>query len=214
MESSEKSFAFLFDLDGVLIDSEKEYTGIWARINHEFPTGIDNFEVVIKGTTLKQILEKYYTDDVTRKKVADRLHELESQMLYDYKPGALEFLGKLKKNGFPAALVTSSDNKKMNHLWAQRPELKDLFDLVVTGEMVTKSKPDPEGYLLAASRLGFSPLKSIVFEDSLQGVMAGIKAGAFVVGMAGTLPGETLAPYSHIVVRNFDEIDLENLILK
>lgn len=207
-----KNIGFLFDLDGVIIDSESEYTRIWAQINREFPTGVENLEQVIKGCTLSKILKDNYHDDSTRNKVACRLHELESVMSYEYLPAAREFLDELNTRSLPCVLVTSSDNKKMIHLKEELPNLLDFFSFVITGDMVSTSKPSPEGYLLGASKINCSPSNCVVFEDSLQGVMAGKNSDAYVVGIEGTLPGSTLAPYSHIVIKRLDDIDLDDLI--
>ncbi|MCH5227439.1 MAG: HAD family phosphatase [Muribaculaceae bacterium] len=212
MGKNKKNIGFLFDLDGVIIDSESEYTRIWAQIGKEFPTGIDNFETKIKGSTLSKILSDYYHDEGTRLLVAQRLHELENKMHYSFLPYSEEFLIQLKQQELPCALVTSSDNQKMAHLYEEIPHLEELFQFIVTGDKVTTSKPSPEGYLLGAEKIGVNPQRCAVFEDSLQGVMAGKNANAFVVGVVGTLPSEILAPYSHIMIQSFNEINLDNLI--
>lgn len=205
---------FLFDLDGVIIDSEREYTRIWAQINREFPSGVPDLEVKIKGCTLTKILTENYHDDVTRAAVSDRLHQLENEMKYDYLPHALNFLQELKRRNLPTVLVTSSDNKKMDHLRDEIPDIFDYFRYVVTGDMVNSSKPNPEGYLKGADLIKCAPENCVVFEDSLQGVMAGKNAGSYVIGMEGTVPRESLAPYSHIIIKNFRDIDLDSLIHK
>ena len=206
------NIGFLFDLDGVLIDSESEYSRIWSQINVEFPTGIENLETVIKGCTLEKILNDYFPDSDVKIKVNDRLHELEALMHYEYLPGAREFLNKLSDLKLPKALVTSSDKKKMAHLKEEIPGFEDIFDFIVTANLVTESKPSPQGYLLAASKLGKKPENCVVFEDSLQGVMAGRNAGSYVVGIEGTLSGDTLKPYSDRIVGNLGELDLNDLI--
>lgn len=203
---------FLFDLDGVIIDSESEYSKIWAQINREFPTGKDNLEKIIKGCTLSKILSEHYQDDATRHDVAARLHELEQNMHYDFLPGSENFLRGLKERQMPMALVTSSDEKKMQHLEEELPGFLDIFDFIVSAGMVSSSKPSPEGYLLAASRLGANSRNCVVFEDSLQGVMAGRNAGAFVVGVTGTLGADALRDFSDKLVERLDETDIENLI--
>lgn len=214
MVNFSKNIGFLFDLDGVIIDSENEYTKIWSQINREFPTGIENFAHKIKGSTLSKILEENYHSKELQEAVALRLHQLENQMNYDYLPFARSFLKELNERNIACVLVTSSDNRKMEHLWEEIPELKGYFKHIITGDMVNKSKPDPEGYLLAAKLIDANPENCVVFEDSLQGVMAGKNAKSYVVGMAGTLPAEILAPYSHIVVNNFNEIEIDSLIQK
>ncbi|MCH5229952.1 MAG: HAD family phosphatase [Muribaculaceae bacterium] len=214
MSVSCNRIAFLFDLDGVIIDSEKEYTKIWNTIEKEFPTGIPEFPKVIKGTTLTNILNTYYSDSIIRNKVKNRLHELEENMHYEYLPHAKEFLIELKKRNLPCALVTSSDNKKMSHLREEIPELESYFNYIVTGNIIKKSKPDPEGYLIAAEHLYAKPQNCVVFEDSLQGVIAGKTSGSYVVGICGTISPEILRPYCHTLINHFKELDLEDLILK
>lgn len=208
----ENKYGFLFDLDGVLIDSEKEYSRIWATVNSEYPTGVADLEVKIKGCTLDKILDDYYPDMATRKNVVDRLYELEGKMHYEYLPGAYELLSALKDGNYSAAMVTSSNDDKMRHLDEELPDIRSFFNAIVTADQITKSKPDPEGYLKGAELLDKDIENCVVFEDSLQGVKAGKGAGALVVGVAGTLPREVLMPYSDIVVDSLAEIDLNDLI--
>ncbi len=200
----------LFDLDGVLVDSERIYTKIWEAIERQWPTGIDNFAYKIKGTTLEDILERYFPEDV-REDVTKELIRLEGMMIYEPLPGAIEFLDALKQRGIPIALVTSSNGLKMAHLWNDMPGFEQKFDAIITGDEVKCSKPDPEGYLAAASALGVDPKRCAVFEDSLQGVKAGKAAGAFVIGIAGTLKAADIEPYSDIVVNAVADIYPEKL---
>lgn len=212
MIDANQEIGFLFDLDGVIIDSESEYSRIWRLLNKEFPTGVENLEEVIKGCTLSKILNEFYSDEKTRYEVSLRLHEMEDQMVYNYLPFAEDFLKELSDRKICCALVTSSDNKKIAHLKQELPALLDYFDFVVTGDKVKASKPSPEGYLLGAAKINKDPRKCVVFEDSLQGVMAGRKAGAFVVGVCGTLSSEKIEPYSDLLINNFNEINLDDLI--
>lgn len=206
------STGFLFDLDGVLIDSEREYSKIWTQVNKEYPTGKESLEKIIKGCTLDKILDDHYPDLEVREKVVKRLYELEKLMKYEYLPGARELLMALKEKGQPIVLVTSSNDIKMAHLDEEIPELRGLFDFIVTADLISHSKPNPEGYLLGASKINRDSRNCIVFEDSLQGVKAGRNSGAYVVGVAGTLPREVLAPYSDIVIDSLTELDADNLI--
>lgn len=208
----ENKYGFLFDLDGVLIDSEKEYSRIWATVNSEYPTGVADLEVKIKGCTLDKILDDYYPDMATRKNVVDRLYELEGKMHYEYLPGAYELLSALKDGNYSAAMVTSSNDDKMRHLDEELPDIRSFFNAIVTADQITKSKPNPEGYLKGAELLERDIENCVVFEDSLQGVKAGKAAGALVVGVTGTLPREVLMPYSDMVVDSLAEIDLNDLI--
>ena len=197
--------ACLFDLDGVLVDSERIYTKIWEAIEKHWPTGIENFAYKIKGTTLEDILERHFPEEA-REDITKELLRLEGMMIYGPMPGAIEFIDALKAKGIPVALVTSSNGLKMDHLWHDMPGFKEKFDVIITGDEVTNSKPDPEGYLAAAKALGVDPKRCAVFEDSLQGVKAGNAAGAFVIGIAGTLKASDIQPYSDIVVNAVADI--------
>lgn len=205
-----KDIGCLFDCDGVIVDSERIYTKIWEAIEKQWPTGIDNFAYKIKGTTLEDILERHFPEEV-RDDVTKELLRLEAMMIYDALPGALGFLDELKEKGIPTAMVTSSNGYKMAHLWNDMPDLKEKFDVVITGDEVKCSKPNPEGYLAAAAAIGIDPKRCAVFEDSLQGVKAGKAAEAFVVGVAGTLKASDIAPYSDIVVDKVADINIEEL---
>ena len=212
MIGSVPMMGFLFDLDGVLVDSEKQYTRIWESINSEFPTGVDDMPQRIKGTTLDKILSEYYPDAEVRKKVTARLYELEAKMVYAMTPGANELLEKLANRMVGVALVTSSDSHKMKHLWKDLKGLKKCFNVIIDATQVTRSKPDPQGYLLAARSLNADPEACVVFEDSLQGVKAGKAAGCYVVGVAGTLKREVIEPYCDRVVDSLEEIDPDEII--
>ncbi|MDE6022025.1 MAG: HAD family phosphatase, partial [Muribaculaceae bacterium] len=194
----------------VLVDSERIYTKIWEAIEAQWPTGIENFAYKIKGTTLEDILERYFPENV-RENVTNELIRLESMMIYEPLPGAIDFLNTLIKEKIPIALVTSSNNIKMEHLWNDMPDFKEKFDVIITGDEVKCSKPDPEGYMTAAKALGVTPQRCAVFEDSLQGVKAGKAAGAYVIGVAGTLKASDIAPYCDTVVNAVAEVNLEIL---
>ncbi len=204
--------ATLFDLDGVLIDSETEYTKIWSEINRRYSSQYSDLAFRIKGMTLNNILETYFPDKSLHEKIRQDLYELEGKMVYNWKPGAKELLEKLMDLGIPRVLVTSSDKKKMAHLESERPDLFPLLSDIITAERITRSKPDPEGYLLGAKLAGVDSPNCAVFEDSLQGVKAGKASGSYVIGVAGTLPPVTLKPYSERVIESLEEIDPQELI--
>lgn len=207
-----EAIGFLFDLDGVLIDSEREYTRIWHEINILYPTGIENFENIIKGQTLQKILEENYPNPEVRQSVKTELHEREKKMRYSYCPGADNFLKKLNERNAKIAVVTSSDEVKMNHLHNDLPSFKERINVIIDASKVKKSKPDPEGYLLGADALKVNIRKCVVFEDSVQGVRAGRNAGAYVIGITGTKTREELMPYSDRVIDCLNEVDINELI--
>lgn len=205
-----KTIGFLFDLDGVLIDSEPEYTRIWSEIEMCFPTGIDNFAIKIKGQTLPEILNSNFARHL-HDDIIDMLNEKEQQMHYDWLPGARETLDKLREMAFGAVLVTSSNDMKMRHLREERPELEDFFTDIVTADRISRSKPDPEGYLLGAEILNVPAARCAVFEDSRQGVKAGKASGAYVVGLTTTLKREDIESQCDRIIENLTKIDIEEL---
>ena len=136
--------AALFDLDGVLIDSETLYTRFWENVGkvHNLPS--PTFAYDIKGTTLTDILNTHFSNPQVRKDVDRLLHEFENEIVYPIFPGALEFVDLLRSQGLKTVIVTSSDTKKMDFLFAQHPGFSSHFDAIVTACDVTRSKPDPE----------------------------------------------------------------------
>lgn len=203
---------FLFDLDGVLIDSERRYTRIWQQIVDKYPTGIDNFPHVIKGMTLYNILDRYYPDPAVREAVEEMCIAAEAHIDYDYMPGAKALLTQLRSMNVPMAMVTSSDKPKMQALRLKLPDLCEWFDAVVDGNMVTKGKPDPEPYLTGARLLGLDPHHCVVIEDSLTGIEAGKRAGALVVGLSDTLGREAIMPKAHITIDSLEELNPQKVI--
>ncbi len=202
--------AALFDLDGVLIDTEPVYTEIWSNIERHFPTGIDNFAQRIKGTTLPDILSQYFRKE-DYAAIISMLTEAEDNMEYPLFTGTVPFLKKLKEAQIPAAIVTSSNDIKMRRLFAMYPGFNEFFDAIITDSHVKRSKPDPEGYLLAASKLGVEPADCVVFEDSFNGLKAGVAAGASVVAIATTNSADSLRQYTTLIATDLSDKSLDAL---
>lgn len=199
----------LFDLDGVLVDSEGEYSVFWGGIGDRYRLA-STFAADIKGTTIGEILLNFPEAD--RQGILEELHAFESEMRYPVYPGVMDFLQSLKNEGIPSAIVTSSDNVKMQLLRRRQPQLLDLVDDIITGSMVTHSKPHPEGYLRGAELLGVPIESCYVFEDSLQGLQAGRSSGATVIGLATTNPRPKVEPLADKTFDRFAEIDLAAII--
>lgn len=186
--------AALFDLDGVLIDSETLYTQFWDRVGERHHLPSPTFAYDIKGTTLADILSTHFPEPEVRADVDRLLHEFENEIVYPVFHGALEFVDMLRERGLKTVIVTSSDNKKMDFLFAQHPDFASHFDAIVTACDVTHSKPHPEPYLKGALKAGVDPGECIVFEDSFQGLDSGRSAGCRVVGLYTTNPQHQVAP--------------------
>lgn len=203
----------LFDFDGVIVDTEPLYDIFWDEAGVRYETGIDHFAAVIKGTTLPYIMEKYFSDrtEEFRQMVIKESTEYESTMPLPAMPGSIEFLHLLKENGVQIGLVTSSDNAKVARAFKMH-RLENLFDTVVTADRITKGKPDPMCYLLAATDLNVSPSDCLVFEDSFAGIQAGTAAGMRVIGLSTTNPEESLKDKVYEVIPNFEKITFEDYL--
>lgn len=209
----DKNMAFLFDLDGVIVDTEPQYSIFWDKVGNDYLHDSDHFGMKIKGNTLRQIFERHFAGhDDWQKQIASDLLAWERAMRFDLIPGIEEFLNKVREAGISTAIVTSSDNEKLDSLWRAHPHLKSYFNTVISANDITRSKPDPEGYLLAAHRLGVAPQQAFVFEDSLAGLQAGRAGGMTVIGLATTLPAEKIAPLADRVIDHFVGITPENII--
>jgi HAD superfamily hydrolase (TIGR01509 family) len=131
-------------------------------------------------------------------------------MVYEYIPGAREFIEELKRNGVRMAVVTSSNEEKMKNVYRTHPEFTSYFDEILTGEMFAHSKPHPDCFLLGMRRLGTTAEETVVFEDSFHGLAAGRSSGAFVVGLATTNTREAIAGKADVVVDDFRGMSFES----
>ncbi|MFC2298013.1 MAG: HAD family hydrolase, partial [Prevotella nigrescens] len=123
--------ACLFDLDGVVFDTEPLYTEFWKSIFNEFYPTEQDLELKIKGQTLTQIYNRYFAGQPDRQaEITRRLDAYEQQMPYIYVDGFVDFLKQLKQNGVKTAVVTSSNKSKMENVYHQHPMFKQLFDAV------------------------------------------------------------------------------------
>ena len=195
--------AVLFDLDGVIVDTEGQYSLFWKQIGEEYMPGMPDFALAIKGRTLTQIYDTYFPDAADRAAITERLNAFERQMDFPYIAGAREFLEALQAQGVPTAIVTSSNCDKMACLYARHPEIKNLVTAVLTAEDARRSKPAPDCYLAAAERLGADISKCIVFEDSPSGLAAGRASGAFVIGVCTSLAATEIEPLCDMYIEDF-----------
>lgn len=195
--------AFLFDLDGVIIDTEGLYQEFWGAIGREFLPAIPDFATRIKGSTLVAIHNNYFAHDAAlRDEIDRRLIAYEDQMQYRLFEGALNFVEMARRQGIRCAIVTSSNQKKMESLAQQLPELTSHFDHVFTAEDAGRGKPFPDCYLRAAAHFQLSPEQCVVFEDSMNGLKAARSSGSFVVGLTTTHPLSQVATCADVTVES------------
>jgi len=212
-ERQNKLSAALFDLDGVVFDTEPQYSVFWGtqcRLYHPEHPGLEN---EIKGQTLTQIYDRWWSGPLAKERdtLTRRLDEFEAQMSFDYIEGFTEFIADLRSHGVKTAVVTSSNQQKMGSVYRSHPEFTALFDAILTSEDFAESKPSPDCYLRAAARFGATPEDCVVFEDSVNGLRSGRAAGMFVVGLVTTNSLEIVAPLSDIQAADYTGLTTEEL---
>ncbi len=197
--------AALFDLDGVVFDTEPQYTDFWGGVCREFHPEHPGLEQEIKGSTLTQIYDRWFSGSLEpeRARVTERLNAFEAQMTFEFIAGFEALIVDLHAHGVKTAVVTSSNQPKMESVYHAQPGFKQFFDAILTSEDFEFSKPHPDCYLKAAARFGISPEDCVVFEDSFNGLKSGRSAGMKVVGVATTNPKEAIEPYSDIQVTDY-----------
>ena len=197
--------AALFDLDGVVFNTEPQYTVFWGAQCREFHPEHPGLEQEIKGMTLVQIYDAWFSGELSEKQalITERLNDYEAQMSYDYVAGFEAFIYALRSQGVKTAVVTSSNQPKMEAVYRSHPEFKGLFDAILTAEDFDRSKPDPDCYLKAAGRFGIAPEHCVVFEDSFNGLKSGRAAGMYVVGLATTNPTDAIRPLCDEVISDY-----------
>ena len=182
----------IFDLDGVLVSTDEFHYQGWARlaVDEGIPfTREDNHRQrgVSRMESLEVLLEngdETYTDE-QKLEMATRKNGYYVEFLQDLTPadalpGAREILAALRKAGVKLAVGSSSRNTP---LIMEKVDICGFFDAVADGNDITRSKPDPEVFLLAAERLGLKPEECVVVEDAEAGVEAARRGGMRVVGV-------------------------------
>lgn len=196
-----KNKAALFDLDGVIIDTEPAYSAFWTHVGNIYFPNDKHFAESIKGHSLTDIFATYFSDNAeAQEKVTLMLKEQEERMLFPLIEGGLRIVGNLRENGWKTAIVTSSNKAKMAHLYSEHPEFCNLFDAIFTAEDALRSKPAPDCYIHAANVLGCKAQDCVVFEDSISGLQAARSSGAYVVGLTTSHGRDIIAPLADVVI--------------
>jgi beta-phosphoglucomutase len=192
----------IFDMDGVIVDSNPVHRQAWAAFNRRF--GLETTEEMQRGMYGKrndQIVRDFFGDGLTPEEVARRgaaKEQLYRDMVKDrieeiLVPGVRQFLE--RHSDVPKALATNGEEANVDFL-LDRASLRQYFRAVVNGQQVRHPKPDPEIYQRAAGLLDADPANCIVFEDSESGVEAARAAGMRIVLVCtthGNLPGASIS---------------------
>lgn len=207
-----KNIAVLFDFDGVVVDTETQYSIFWHKMGVDY-LGMEDLENRIKGQTLVYIYNTFFPGmDKERQEITIALDRFEQEMTFDFIPGVEAFVSDLRRNHVRVAVVTSSNDKKMEVVYRAKPEIRTMFDRILTAEMFTASKPAPDCFLLGMKVFGTTPETTYVFEDSFNGLKAGMASGATVVGLATTNPRTEIASLCHHVLDDFEGFTYDKLV--
>lgn len=211
--NTNKPIAALFDFDGVVVDTEPQYSLFWDEKGEKYHPEIPEFGHHIKGQTLTQIYSQYFLHPVgLQPEITRELLDFETRMTFDYIPGVVDFMKELRRKGVKIAIVTSSNDQKMSNAHRALPELKSMVDAIVTADKVTHSKPHPECFLLGAETLRIPIENCIVFEDSFHGIEAGNRAGMKVIGLSTTNDASSIQDKVALVIPDFVDFTHEKMM--
>lgn len=214
--------AVVFDMDGVIFDSEKLICDIWAEYAQEI--GLENIdEIILKcigvnDSATRKIMYEAYGDDFAYdehlKVISKRYHSIADNGKLPVKPGVFNLLDYLKSKNIKMAVASSTRVQTVtNQLTAAG--FADYFDYIIGGDMVAKSKPEPDIFLEACRKLGANPAKSFVIEDSYNGIKAGVNAGMRPIMVPDLLPAtDEMREKSFAVKKDLNEVKslLETLL--
>lgn len=210
---------FLFDLDGVIVETAIFHYQAWRKmandlgfdISTEFNEGLkgvsrmDSLNLILEHGSV--VLSEEEKLELAAKKNEHYLTLVSKMTADDILPGVREFFAQIKQTDIKIALGSVSKNARMI---LEGVGLINDFDAIIDGTKISKGKPDPEVFLKGAAELGLSPEECLVFEDAVAGVEAGKNAGMKVVGIGHA---EVLTK-ADIVFSGFENLNLNDLLTK
>ena len=210
--------ACLFDLDGVLVDTAIYHFQAWKMLGENFNYQLteeqnEQLKGVSRVESLNRILDwasfsatDEQKEEWLKEKNDNYLHLISNMNPSEILPGVVDFLGQIKAEGYKIALGSASKNAE---IILEKTGLMPWFDLIIDGNKVSKSKPDPEVFLKGAEGLGFTPEECIVFEDAQAGVEAAINGGMKVIGIGES----SVLSDANKVIPNFVGVKSADLLL-
>ena len=208
--------AFIFDMDGVIVDSNPTHKIALKQFckAQGYDLSENDLREKIYGRTNKDWLLNLFgeLDNATIQRFAAEKEALFRELYTDIKPvkGLVDFLKALDKHQISRAIATSAPRANVDFT-LEKTNTGEYFSTILDDSFVTEGKPNPEIYLKSAKALGFDPSRCIVLEDSLSGVKAGKRAGCKVVGITTTHTREELME-TDLVIDDFEGLDPQSLI--
>ena len=210
-------FAVIFDMDGVIVDSNPYHKQAWKRFCERQGLHLSDEELTQKvfGRTGEDALPHLLKRPLNR----EELRRWSEEVNADYRmlfaphirplPGLKAFLEALRLAGVPVAIATSAPPVNVEFVLGHTG-LRDMFPIVIDDTQFTRGKPHPEVYQVAALRLGMDCRRCVVFEDSLSGIEAALDAGMKVVGVTTTHDPSELK-HAHLTIGSFQDVSVEAL---
>mgnify|MGYP000023240968 CR=1 FL=1 len=211
--------ALVFDMDGVIIDSEPIQCEIAVDVLRSFgaePAENELYEFVgVTNQAMWPVLKERHKLDASVEEILKRHQEYKKKRFFTQKiepiEGVRELIMDADARGLKIALATSSPRYLAEHILTSTG-LMPYFDAMVTADDITKSKPDPEIYLKAAELLGVEPESCIAVEDAEHGIQAAKNAGMRVIGFINPHSGKQDTSRADFVVSSMRDIDLDRLV--
>jgi beta-phosphoglucomutase len=205
--------AVIFDMDGVIVDSEPIHEAAQAQIFDEYDLPVPQAEYMsFKGRPERDVfttvLKQYEAEErIDHAEILARKHFVYQEMLADAGPigGALEAIQRLRSE-VRLGLVTSSATSEQQRVFSLLG-LNGEFEVIITADDIERAKPHPDPYLKALGKMSLPAASALVVEDSLLGVKSASDAGCFVVGLVGTFSRSDLeGSPADLVVDTFDDL--------
>jgi beta-phosphoglucomutase family hydrolase len=208
-------FAFIFDMDGTLVDNMHVHTEAWGKLlaENDLEFNAHDFLVKTAGKTNREIMPTVF-GDISEERITELAYRKESlyrEMFLPFrKPvdGLVEFLESSKALGIRMAVATASAKPNVEYI-LDGLDLRKYFDAVTTAEEVKNGKPHPEFFLKSAEKLGVEPATSIVFEDAVGGFEAAYRAGMKSIGIATVNSIDEILKLDSVVEAHKDFVKLK-----
>lgn len=209
--------AVIFDMDGVLVDSEPIHQRTELDALAAYGLRLEKKDLYPYAGTTRDAFQKGISQQYNFHPDWKSVFEYKDRYFYELMkevnpmPGVLSLIQDMKTAGLKLALATSGQRRSMATV-LEKFNLTPIFDALICAVDVSKSKPDPQAFLLAAERMQVPPAECVVFEDSINGVRAAKAAGMYAIGITGTFTKDKLREADRIV-DSYSEISANEIIL-
>ena len=203
----------VFDMDGLMLDTEKLLVRFWKESAKEYGYDMTEENVFeIRSLSRKYsvpLLKSIFGEDFPFNEIRSRRINLMNEYIdtygFDVKKGLFELLDFLKKNNYLIAVATATDRERAEH-YLKKIDAYKYFNAVICGDMVRNGKPEPDIYITASKELGLMPEECVAFEDSPNGIKSAYSAGCKVIMIPDlTQPDDNIKPMLDGVYESLDK---------